>query len=114
MRNVLSVCAAFVAAFAIGILFVQPARANHSSGLHVGSMHEAGAGESWCVQPEDYGSGNWGTAVNNIINAVYASGSWDYRVWDPVYSAYKIDFVYGGNRCDLLPNRSAMWMEYHL
>jgi hypothetical protein len=115
MRTALSSAVVFAAAFVISAMLVQPARANHSSGaIHIGSMHEAAAVEAWCAQPETYGSSNWGTAVNNIIGALYASGSWDYRVWDPVYSGYKIDFAYGGDRCDLLANRSAMWIEYHL
>ncbi len=99
-----------------GLVLASPiALATHRSGLHIGSMHEASASEHWCVQPQTYGSTNWSTAASNITNAVYTAGSWDLRVWDPVYSGYKVDFVaHTATTCAGDPNRSVMWVEYHL
>lgn len=105
-----------VALAAIGLLAASSiASASHRSGLHVGSMHAAGASEHWCVQPETYGSANWPTAASNITNAVYTPGSWNLRVWDPTFSGYKIDFVaHTATTCAGDPNRSVMWIEYRL
>lgn len=106
----------FVAvAFGVGLFFgmLGSAGASHSSGLHIGSVHDANANENWCVHEDGYTG--WATALGNIRRSLYGGSSWQDHAWDPAMLAYRVHFAdFSADDCSFLPQRSAMWVEYWL